>query len=294
MKLHHVAGNTYYINYPSVVGVYKFDDDSCLLIDSGASPSFGTKTLKILDQMDLSVHGIINTHFHSDHSGGNAVIQEQTNCPIYASPVDKMFIENPLLSPFSVYSAYPLEPLKNKFVMNPYSKVTDVVEDGKILIKNKEFKIIELTGHTMGQIGIVTPDDVFFTGDAIISKHSLRKFPFLYMADLDSYLNTIEKLKNTNYPYVVVSHEGLLEDWREALEENERCIETIIQIILQNTGTPKSRETIIQEVINNLDLPINTSQYFLISASVSAYISYLHSKKMLKSVIEDKQVRFYR
>ena len=43
MKLHHVAGNTYYISYPSIVGVYKFDDDSCLLVDSGASSSFGLK-----------------------------------------------------------------------------------------------------------------------------------------------------------------------------------------------------------------------------------------------------------
>lgn len=294
MKLQHVAGNTYYINYPSAVGVYIFDDDSCLLIDSGASPSFGTKTLKILDQMGLSVYGLINTHFHGDHSGGNGVIQEETNCKLYASPVDKLFIENPLLSPFSVYSAYPLETLKNKFVMNPYSRVTDVVEDGEILINNREFKIIELNGHTMGQIGIVTPDEVFFTGDAIISKHNLTKFPFLYMADLESHLNTIEKLKNTDYPYVVVSHDGLLEDWREALVENVKCIETIIDIILKNTDVPKSREAIIQAVIDNLDLPINTTQYFLISASVCAYISYLHSQKMLKSLIEEKQVRFYR
>lgn len=294
MKLHHVAGNTYYISYPSIVGVYKFDDDSCLLVDSGASSSFGLRTLKILDGLGLTVHGIINTHFHSDHSGGNAVIQEQSGCDIYASQVDKMFIENPILSPFSIYSAYPLEPLKNKFIMNPYSKVTDVITGDRILINGQEFRIIELSGHTMGQIGIVTPDEVFFTGDALISTRNLTKFPFLYMADVASHLKTIEKLKNTDYPYVVVSHDGLLEDWRESLRENEKCIETIIQIIRESTTIPKSREAIIQDVINSLNLPINTSQYFLISASVSAYISYLQSKKMIKILVEDKQIRFYR
>ena len=73
-----------------------------------------------------------------------------------------MFIENPILSPFSIYSTYPLEPLKNKFIMNPYSKVTDVITGDRILINGQEFRIIELSGHTMGQIGILPRMKYFY------------------------------------------------------------------------------------------------------------------------------------
>lgn len=293
MDLHHVTGNTYFINYPSVVGVYVFDDNSCLLIDSGASASFGLKTIKILEKQGLKIGGIINTHFHGDHTGGNKAIQDYCDCPIYASPIDKIFIENPILSPFSIYSAYPLEPLKNKLVMSAPSKVSYEVTGNSVNIHEQEFNIIELSGHTMGQIGIVTPDEVFFAGDAVISHRNLVKFPFLYMGDLDSYLKSLEKLKGVEFPYKILSHDGLfMDDWQQTLAANEQQIQTIINVILAKLSSFQSREQVIQEVINQLDLPINTSQYFLISASISAYLSFLHSKKLIKIIVEDKQIRF--
>ncbi|HZK43460.1 MAG TPA: MBL fold metallo-hydrolase [Syntrophomonadaceae bacterium] len=293
MQLKHIVGNTYYINYPSAVGVYIFDNNKCLLIDTGASSSFGKRTMKILDRRGIKVQGIINTHFHADHSGGNLITQQETGCSIYASLADKIIIENPLLSPFSVYSAYPLKPLQNKLIMGEASKVTHTLTEDLLVINNQEFRIHNLNGHTMGQIGIVTPDEVFFTGDAIISQRNIEKFPFLYMADLTSYLETINKLKATNYPYVVVSHGGLLENWQEALEANKKLIEAIIEIILAKLTVPQSRETIVQEVINKLNLPINTSQFFLVTATVSAYLSYLHSNRQIKIIIEDQQVKFF-
>lgn len=292
MKLQHIVGNTYYINYPSVVGIYIFRDNNCLLIDSGASRAFGLRTMKILQAEGLKVHSIVNTHFHGDHSGGNQVIQQETNCNIYASRLDKLFLDNPILSPFGIYSAYPIEPLQNKFLMQEPCVVTHEIESDIVEINQEIFKIINLSGHTLGQIGIVTPDDVFFVGDAIISDRNLDKFPFLYMANLAYHLETIARLFNTNYPYVILSHDGLLNNWREMLGNNKKQIKLIINIILNNLQEPLSREQVIDKVIQELDLLINTSQYFLISASISAYLSYLHTEKIIKSVIADRQVKF--
>lgn len=294
MDLQHIAGNTYYINYPSIVGVYILADNSCILIDSGASPNFGNNVLKIIKKSGLEVYGIINTHFHGDHTGGNAAIQAQTNCFIYASPLDKVVIENPIFSPFSVYSAYPLEALKNKLVMANSSIVTHEIKTDTLTIKEQNFKIMDLGGHTMGQIGIITPDEVLFSGDAIISQRNLEKFPFLYMADLGSHIQSLEKLDQSDYPYVVLSHDGLVSEWRRELIADKNQIALIINIIINSLDVPKSREDIQQLIINQLDLPINTSQYFLISASISAYISYLCQQKRIKHVIEDKQVKFIR
>ncbi len=292
MRLHHIVGNTFYINYPSIVGVYKFTDNSCLLIDSGASRAFGLRTMKILAKHGLKVDSIINTHFHGDHSGGNQVIQEETKCHIYASKIDKVFLENPILCPYGIYSAYPIKPLQNKFLMQKACLVNHTIEEDTIRVNQETFQIVNLSGHTLGQIGIITPDKVLFAGDAIISQGYLRKFPFLYMANLDYQLATIERLRDIACPYKVVSHGGLIDNWSETIAANEEQIQITINIILDFIKEAKSREAIYQEVIDRLDLPINTSQYFLISASISAFLSYLHTNKIIKIVIEDKQVKF--
>lgn len=292
MRLKQVTERTYYIDFPSLVGVYRLNDNDCVLIDSGASKAFGKRAMKILAQEGLKVHSLINTHFHGDHSGGNQVIQEATNCNIYATMLEKVFLENPILSPYGIYSAYPIAPLKNKFLMSEPSTVTEVIDDDRLVIMSEEFKIINLAGHTLGQIGIITPDEVLFVGDAIISDKNIEKFSFLYTANLAYHLDSLEKLRGTNYPSVVLSHGGLIEDWQGAISLNEEQIKVIINIILGFVKEAKSREEICDEVIKKLDLPINTSQYFLISASVSAYLTYLCEKNLIKSVVAERKVSF--
>ncbi|NLJ71629.1 MAG: MBL fold metallo-hydrolase [Syntrophomonadaceae bacterium] len=292
MRLKQITDRSYYIDFPSLVGVYRLNDSDCLLIDSGASKAFGKRAMKILAERGLKVHSIINTHFHGDHSGGNQAIQKASNCDIYASKLEKVFLENPILSPYGIYSAYPIAPLKNKFLMCEPSLVTEVIEGDTITIMDEEFKIINLAGHTLGQIGVITPDGVLFVGDAIISDKNIEKFPFLYIANLAYHLETLEKLRETNYPAVVLSHGGLIKDWRGAISLNEEQIKVIINIILGFVKEAKSREEICDEVIKKLDLPINTSQYFLISASVSAYLTYLCEENLISSIVAEHKVSF--
>ena len=42
------------------------------------------KILKIMDEQGWTVKGIITTHSNADHIGGNKIIQERSNCNIYA------------------------------------------------------------------------------------------------------------------------------------------------------------------------------------------------------------------
>ena len=96
MELIHVKGNTYYIKNATNIGVYKIDENSVYLIDTGNDSDAGKKILKLLEQENLKVMGIINTHSNADHIGGNKVIQDRTGCKILGYGIEKSITENPL------------------------------------------------------------------------------------------------------------------------------------------------------------------------------------------------------
>ena len=91
MELVQVGKNTYYIDNPTNIGIYKVSDNGVYLIDTGNDKDAGKKILKIITEQGWKVKGIINTHSNADHTGGNKVIQERTNCPIYAYNMEKCF-----------------------------------------------------------------------------------------------------------------------------------------------------------------------------------------------------------
>ena len=89
MELIKVGEKTYYIKNATNIGVYKIDEENVYLIDTGNDKDAGKKILKIIIEQGWNVKGIINTHSNADHIGGNKVIQDRTNCRIFAHNIEK-------------------------------------------------------------------------------------------------------------------------------------------------------------------------------------------------------------
>lgn len=142
MELIKVGEKTYYIKNPTNIGIYKIDDENVYLIDSGNDKEAGKKILKIVEEQGWKVKGIINTHSNADHIGGNKVIQEKTNCKIYAHNIESSFTQYPILEPSFLYGGYPFEDLKHKFLL---AKESDVVNMNNNLPQGLEH--FELKGH---------------------------------------------------------------------------------------------------------------------------------------------------
>ncbi|MGB9791045.1 MAG: MBL fold metallo-hydrolase [Thermacetogeniaceae bacterium] len=292
LKLWHISGKTYYIDCPSVVGVYLFDSRYCLLIDTGSSRECAAAILELLDERGIRPFGIINTHFHADHCAGNRLIQERSNCRIFASQPDACFIQNPILAPFVLFSAYPHPPLKNRLLLAQPSRVTDIVEEGALELAGATFQVIDLRGHTLGQIGIVTPDGVAFLGDALIAPEIMERFRFHYLADLGSHFKTLDFLSKAGFERAVLAHGGPLENLRETVDRNRELFSEIIALLLEILKTPRSREEVLFMLVDALSLPMNTTQYYLIMASVSAFLSYLCTKRLIAARITDGSMEF--
>jgi hydroxyacylglutathione hydrolase len=107
----------------------------------------------ILAELERSGWGrldrILNTHWHGDHTGGNAAVQARTGCDI--------------IGPAEVRRAAPLD---------REAKDGDVVELGAV-----RFQVIATPGHTLGHIVYTSAEEgVAFVGDTLFALGCGRLF----------------------------------------------------------------------------------------------------------------------
>ena len=201
MELIQVGEKTFYIKNPTNIGVYKIGEDDVYLIDTGNDKEAGRKILKIMAAQGWTVKGIITTHSNADHIGGNQLIQNRTNCPIFASGIEKSFTEFPILEPSFLFGGYPFKDLRNKFLMAKESVVTAVdnhLPDG--------LAYFSLKGHYFDMIGIKTDDDVYFLADSLFSEDTIAKYHLFFIYDVKEYLNTLDDLSTLDGKLFIPSH----------------------------------------------------------------------------------------
>ena len=121
-ELMQVAGNSYYLQSPAKIGLYKLSDTDVCLFDSGNDKAAGRKIRQLLDANGWHLRAIYNTHSHADHTGGNQYLQNQTGCRIYAPGIECDFTCHPVLEPAFLYGGYPCKDLRHKFLMAQESR----------------------------------------------------------------------------------------------------------------------------------------------------------------------------
>lgn len=157
-ELKQLGLQSYYIESPAKIGIYKQNDTDIYLIDSGNDKEAGKKVLKIANQHNWKIKAIINTHSNADHIGGNHYIQEQTGCPVFANGIEAAFTCYPILEPSFLYGGYPCKELCNKFLLAKKSQAIDIRHNDF----PRELEVIPLPGHFLDMIGLRTPDDTVF------------------------------------------------------------------------------------------------------------------------------------
>ena len=271
MELIKLGEKTYYIKNNTNIGIYKIDDKNVILIDTGNDKDAGKKILKIINEQNWCIKMIINTHSHADHIGGNNVIEARCNCDIYSGKIETFLINNTILEPIGLYGASPLSSLKNKFL---YAKESNA----KVIDNNIDnIEIIDLKGHSYDMIGVKTDDDVIFLGDALASENTINKYHIFYLYDVKEYLNTLQKLKTLKAKKYVLSHSEVTENISELIKVNENKINEIINNIYKILENKKTYEDVLKEIFDIYNLNMNVNQYYLVGASIKAYLSCLYN-----------------
>lgn len=124
-----------------------------LLIDPAAPDS---TLVELIKKNGMQLEGIVNTHGHGDHIGGNSYFQDAFECPIMIHEAD----QNMLVDNKKNLSEFMGTPLK----LVPADKL---LQDGDIIkLGEHQIKVIHTPGHTPGGICLLT-GKFLISGDSL-------------------------------------------------------------------------------------------------------------------------------
>lgn len=187
-------------------------------------PAEAETVLRVLADQKLHLHAILNTHHHSDHTGGNLEIKEQTECHIIAPDNRRI------------------------------SHVDELAHEGKdIRINHIDIQVISVPGHTINHVAYYFPaQEWVFTGDCLFAAGCGR----LFEGTPEQMLHSLTKLSRLpDQTKVYCGHEYTQKnlEFAHSIEpENEEVVkrlEKVKAIRAENRTTLPS--TIAEEKLTN-------------------------------------------
>ena len=283
LELIQVAENTYYINCPAKIGIYRLPDDRVILIDSGNDKEAGRKVLKIINEKKWTLAAIINTHSNADHIGGNKFLSDRTGCRIYTGGIEKAFCEYPILEPAFLNGGFPHKHLRHKFLLAEPSDVNDIKEFA--LPPNME--AFPLKGHFFDMIGIKTPDNVYFLADSVFSESVLAKYPVSFVYDAAEFLKTLDFIETLCGELFIPAHTDPVKDIKPLAGVNRQKVFEVMDCIKHICEKPLSFEAILKEVFDKYSMVMDVPQYALTGSTIKSYLGYLLDNNVLDIEIKD-------
>ncbi len=282
-ELKRAGEKTYYIDCPAKIGICLTDDGGAYLVDSGNDKDAGKKVLKLLEENRWRLKGIVNTHSHADHIGGNGYLQRQTGCKIFAKGIERAFVRDPVLEPSFLYGGYPCKDLRHKFLLAQESEAFELSHEAF----PKELEVIPLKGHSFDMIGIRTADDVVFLADCVSSESTLQKYPVSFLYDVEEYLHTLEAVEKLKAKLFVPAHAPAAEDIGALVRLNRQKVFEISEKIQELLKAPMCFEALLKRIFEEYGLNMSFEQYVLVGSTVRSYLSWLRDQGKVQALFED-------
>ena len=224
MKLTLVKGNTYVLEGEELIPLYKVGEDKCILLDTGLLIERQDLEDSLRDY-GLTPIGILTSHSHVDHCANNGYLQEK-----YGTKIAMTFPEAGMCSTVMTLKCYFLTLTPGIVERESVCMVhtPDVIipsEDCDFEFCGVKFGIIQTPGHSSGHICVVTPDDVCYVADALLSRENQdAKLP--YALHHAAAFESRKKLLTTHCDCYIMAHKGICTgaDFPALVRDNDALI----------------------------------------------------------------------
>lgn len=292
MKLTQVKGNTWVLEGWELIPFYKVDESHCILLDTGLAEE-REEIEETLLAAGMTPIGILGSHVHTDHSINHSYFRGKYQIPV-ALPVGEAGLCANVLD------------LKAYFFMlssaTARAEVADMVCPADVLIGQTDgpvdfcgvtFQIIHTPGHSPDHIAVVTPDDVCYVGDAMLSGDELRaKLPYAF--DHRSAADSRSRLRELSCGRYIVAHRGVYDRIDDIIDRNEELTARREADVLDCIDGEMTMDQIQAAVCARLSIRAGSPQKAaLMERNVRCYVEALLDEGRLELATRDS-VRCYR
>ncbi len=282
-----ISENTFLVKgSPSTIIHYNNRDRECIIID----PGYQKKRIKsIQKQLDNKCENtrVILTHYHADHT--QAVLW--MNIEEVIAPVkDAGIMQTPRVIHHLTYG-YPFTNKDDIVMIKPESIKPTITIDPPL--KENKIEYIELTGHTIGQIGVIIDSNIFYTADAFFGEKILEVYKIPYHQLLMIATETLEKIMDEAQEYIIVpSHGPIVKGTAsiELIEKNIKRNKEIIDNIINSLHQPRGINEIAMILHKKYRLTPSLFSLLLAENTVRGIITDLKNKGIIKPIITEKGV----
>jgi glyoxylase-like metal-dependent hydrolase (beta-lactamase superfamily II) len=274
------------------VAVITGESKRLILVDSGLDSGNARKALRPFFDQGYTLAHIVNTHSHADHIGGNADLVKRTGCTVWAPARERPFILWPELEPLGLYGgAWPPPALRVKFLQaQPTPAVSELPPAPcTFALEGTTMELIPTPGHSLDQVAIAV-DGVLIAADGLFKPEVIAKHPIIFLVNVASYLESLERLGGRPERFVLPGHGELIDRQGEGgdslpavIEANRKALADLQGAIIGALTEPLSAEELLYRVVAALGKTLDSEpQYFLDRSALAAHISYLTETDRLR------------
>jgi cyclase len=192
---------------------------------------------------NLPIRFVVNTHYHLDQTGGNAVFAE-AGAVILAQRNLRGWLRTENLKFFGA-APKPEQKAMVEALVLPDAVYTDAID---IYLGTRQIQVRYMLGHTGGDSVVTVPDaDVVFAGDLVWQKH----LPNLIDAATGDWVKTLQKLLADHPSGTFVSGHGDLASATDVHDFQDYLV-TLREAVSKAQAAGKTDQTLVEAVLPQL------------------------------------------
>lgn len=122
-------------------------------------------------------------------------------------------------------------------------------QDGPFSFAGVEFTILHTPGHSVGHVCTVTPDNVCYAGDALLSQEMLTsKLPYCLSHQMG--IESREKLRGFSWDYLIMAHRGVCPgtELNKLIDQNQELAQLRSREVYDQVTRPMTASEVCQAV----------------------------------------------
>jgi len=211
MEWKRVKGDTWVLTGAQLVGVYVLPGDRCVLFDPGSS-RLREPVEAALKERGLTPAWVACTHMHYDHHETSRYFRETYGAKVCLPQLEadivrcEQSLKNHLFN-FSMGLVRTDRRLRS--LVCPVDRIIAFGEE-TVELEGVPFGVLRTPGHSPDHVCFVTPDDVCFAGDVLMTDDVLETAMVPFVFDMADDLASKELVARTDHAAWILCHNGVV------------------------------------------------------------------------------------